>query len=472
MKISKIIIIKRKAIMLVIWYMWVRASNEEDLYILNGMDDSINNNCTSADIYNHVQPDQFINNFNECLIDEEQLYNPYNIQCISLNSSSALIENLPDVPNLNTLSTCPTDDSYSNGYCILDDMQTHNPCNAQYTTLNNVPYGKNVTETETLSIFTPHPTSIDYNQDASSLFELNSSEPQKIHEIGENQKSAHASTSTNRKRNNQNHKNIEPSTHTNSNNSNDGNELSQTPFVTSSIIDLDGYKNAVAQLHNYKLEFTEDEQKKEKLSCRLYLNAKEYDEAKYIKFKADIGDITKKYKDIWMALHKLKKETTYKILEYIGYIGKYKILENDLFKDCNLSYYPGILSDISKICKSSYSITKRAFKKRTPKNKLTNKSESDSKKSKVESDRNIITLGNIYAKRKINLLWHAESMLTLCNNRILQSSFVCAKDTANDLNLQRQLLLILCLPEIYEDLFYMEYEEIDLLRKKNHGQPS
>ncbi|KAI5165657.1 hypothetical protein NEIRO03_1277 [Nematocida sp. AWRm78] len=52
MKISKIIIIKRKAIFLVIWYMWVRASNEEDLYILNGMDDSINNNCTSADIYN------------------------------------------------------------------------------------------------------------------------------------------------------------------------------------------------------------------------------------------------------------------------------------------------------------------------------------------------------------------------------------------------------------------------------------
>ncbi|KAI5185337.1 hypothetical protein NEIRO03_2002 [Nematocida sp. AWRm78] len=536
---SKITIIKRKIILLLIWYIlmyilskefdtFVCASNEEIASTCNNMDNKRNNNYSSGQNYLNIQLNGFMNNSSECLTYEEQSYNPYNVQdssldndnmlandleqiliefqanpyyvenlygsdnCIpnndqpynpytvsdsSLNSNSTLTENLPELLNSNIFNPCSIEDSYNNNNNLytLNNVQTYNPHNIQNSSLNNILPNENLMNPEI--IYNQVSTSIDYLPNEYILFESNSAplacnniEPdssnsllflqppnssiQQIESVDQNLESTQVSTSTNRKRvYRSNNDSIDSDDDSDSDSIDSDDKFSRILFITSSIENLDRYKHLVTELHNYKLSCLENEQAPESISIALYGRSSiSYKSEFYPAFIISIMDNIKKYNNIWMALYMSKKKFIDKKMIFIYFLTGFYLNDREfIFNDCNLSYYPGLFLDLSKIRNSGYNIAKKFISK----NNLT-----------VKSDGNVTKLSDIYAKRNINLLWHAESMLVSYGNWLLQFLFTSTSEVEKEWNLQRQLLLILCIPEIYEDLFYMEYEEIDLLRKR------
>ncbi|KAI5144761.1 hypothetical protein NEPAR07_1256 [Nematocida parisii] len=425
----------------------------------------------------------------------EPPHNPYAVSNSLLNSNSTLTEGFPGLSNSNTFNPYPIENYYDNNQYTLNNVQTYNSYNIQNSYLNNIISNENPMDPEIShsQVF----TGINYLPSECMPFESNSTplacnniEPdssnplpslqplnssvQKMESVAQNLESTQVSTSTNRKRiyisssdsasnsssnsvddNNTNGDSSSDNTSDSSsyNTSDSVDNSSKILFITSSIKNLDSYKHLVTKLHNYKLKNLKSDRNQESVFMPLYSQCSiKYKSNIYPVLKKSIKNNIKKYKNVWMALYKSKRKIIHKKLKFIYYLtGFYLKKKEYIFKYCDLSYYSGLFSDLNQMHNSCYSISKRFI----PKNNLI-----------VKSYRNITKLSYIYAKRDINLLWHAESMLVSYNNQILWSSFICAREVEKDWNLRRQLLLILCLPEIYEDLFYMKYEEIDLLRKR------
>ncbi|KAI5166122.1 hypothetical protein NEIRO02_0982 [Nematocida sp. AWRm79] len=483
-------IIKRQTIVLFIWYMLIYiiqlnefnpivcASNWEDLYTL---DNGTNNNYSLQQSYSSNQSENAsVNNLKELsyagqTIYEEQEYNLYNILDDFLNTSNELPEDLDKTPASNSFNPNYTDNSYTTGCSILNSEYSNSSYNTEDSFLNNTLFRNNWIEPETPHIFSSPSTSINYNPEKEyTLLEVNNtilacnniqpdnistnpmpyssparSESQKLFRITKNLESAQiTSTVIDGKRKSQNYESARSYTSTNINYSMD-NELKKISFITSSIRNLDEYNSIVTTLHNYILEFIKNDQ--DNYPMPLFLDSMIYTEDEYSKSIQEIRDNANKYKNAWVALYLAKKENIHKRLNLIGYLSKQQKIENDIFQSCDLSYYPNILPDLDAKCKSCYKVPIKSSSK-------TN--------LKMESDSNQITLGIIYTKGGINLLWHAESMLIAYSNQIMLNSSINIEETLKIRCLKRQLLLILCLPEIYEDLFYMKYEEIHLLKQK------
>ncbi|KAI5165705.1 hypothetical protein NEIRO02_0619 [Nematocida sp. AWRm79] len=280
------------------------------------------------------------------------------------------------------------------------------------------------------------------------------SESQKLSKITKNLESTQiTSTAIDGKRKSQNFECARSCSST-SINCNMGNELKKISFITSSIRNLDDYIAAVKSLHDYKLKCLEHArtcEEQEKASILLYFDFytdnKSYTQELLIDNTIQITD---QYNNVWARLCISKKETIRERLNFIS-LNKCCQKEMKIFENYNLSYYPGILLDLNIKCMSFYNIYKKCFKHGTL----------------IEYDANLTTLSDIYAKRNINILWHAESMLISYNNLSIQSfsDYITLEDL-EDWNLKQNLLLILCIPEIYEDLFYMKYEDIGLVKQK------
>ncbi|EIJ87587.1 uncharacterized protein NEPG_02213 [Nematocida parisii ERTm1] len=486
-------IIKRKTIVLFIWYMLIYAiqlngfkpivfaSNWDGVHMLNN---STSNNYFLQQSYSSNQPENVsVNNLKEPSYDEqpiygEQEYNSYNILAAFLNTSSnELAEDLYKIPVSNLFDPNYTNNSYNSSYSLLNGEYSNSSYIGQDSSFNNTLFRNNWVEPEISHTFGSPSTSIKYNPEKEyTLLELNStnlacnniqlqnistnpmpysppacSENRKLSRITKSLESTQTtSTSIDGKQKNQNSESAISYISININ-YNTVNKLKKISFITSSIRNSDEYKSIVTALHDYILEFIKNEQDQDNYPMPLSLDSMMYTEDEYSKSIKEIRDNANKYKNVWVALYLAKKENIHKRLNLIGYLSKQQKIENDIFQSCDLSYYPNILSDLNAKCKSSY----RVPIKNSSKTNL-----------KVESDLNQITLGIIYTKRRINLLWHAESMLIAYNNQVMLSSSINIVENLKNRHLKKQLLLILCLPEIYEDLFYMKYEEIHLLKQK------
>ncbi|KAI5130945.1 hypothetical protein NEPAR03_2244, partial [Nematocida parisii] len=409
----------------------------------------------------------------------EQEYNSYDILDDFLNASNDLPEDLDNIPVSNLFDPNYTNNSYNSSYSLLNSEYSNSSYIGQDSSFNNTLFRNNWVEPETPHTFGSPSTSIKYNPEKEyTLLELNStnlacnniqpenistnpmpysppacSENKELSRITKSLESTQTtSTSIDGKQKNQNSESAISYISTNIN-YNTVNELKKISFITSSIRNSDEYKSIVTALHDYKLKYLEDvktDEEQEKPSILLYFDF-------IIDSKSSTPEIdnttriTDQYNNVWAYLCMSKKETIKERISFIWCLCRNPQQEIKMFENCNLSYYPGILIDLNIKCASFYNIPK----KYSIQNKL------------VERDASTITLSDIYAKRNINILWHAESMLISHNNQILQrfSNNILQEDI-EDWNLKQHLLLILCIPEIYEDLFYMKYEDIGLLKQK------
>ncbi|EIJ93771.1 hypothetical protein NEPAR06_1761 [Nematocida parisii] len=224
-------------------------------------------------------------------------------------------------------------------------------------------------------------------------------------------------------------------------------------FKLDVIKNSDQYKIFIKELHEYKLSMLK-ESTKYRTTAPLLFGIKVDIEGAELNLKKSTIDAINKSKNIWIALHLEKKDNIQLGLGFIRHLSNCPAELKKTFKDCGLTYYEGVFIDLSgyltKQCKFCY-------------NEPVNHLKSDSYTTIIKPYN--ITLGDIYIKKDINLLWHAESLWASSISRYIQNSTpVDTEELQKDLDLKRKLLLILSIPEIYEDLFYMQYDEINLVK--------
>ncbi|KAI5167702.1 hypothetical protein NEIRO03_1986 [Nematocida sp. AWRm78] len=171
-----------------------------------------------------------------------------------------------------------------------------------------------------------------------------------------------------------------------------------------------------------------------------------------LKFYFNINIAIKKTKNVWVVLSMIKKESIEKAFWVVNFLNSYKnTIRNSIFNEDNVSYYPGLFLDLDIYLHKEFPFSNNTSIRRVS---------TDNVKTFLPC---AVTLGDIYIKKDINLLWHLESILiTRMDQTILGSSFIIKE---KDIYLKRRFLLILSIPEIYEDLFYIKYEEIELLER-------
>ncbi|OAG32420.1 hypothetical protein NEIG_02525 [Nematocida sp. ERTm5] len=224
-------------------------------------------------------------------------------------------------------------------------------------------------------------------------------------------------------------------------------------FKLHAIKNSDQYKIFIKELHGYKLSILKDPTKY-KTTAPLLFGIKVNIEDAEPKLTKSTIDAINKSKNIWIALHLEKRDNIQLGLGFIRHLSKYPAELKKTFKDCGLTYYKEVFIDLN-----SYLTKQCRFCYNEPVDRL----KCDSYTSIVKPYN--ITLGDIYIKKDINLLWHAESLWSSYISHYIQNSTSTdTEELQKDLDLKRKLLLILCIPEIYEDLFYMQYDEINLVK--------
>ncbi|KAI5125449.1 hypothetical protein NEPAR08_0124 [Nematocida parisii] len=159
-----------------------------------------------------------------------------------------------------------------------------------------------------------------------------------------------------------------------------------------------------------------------------------------------------KNQNIWIGLCVIKKESIQIRLEFIMNYLKDLDLRHKSFNMCYFFYYYKMFQDLHQ-----YLTREKATCYNKPTEFLPNH-------VLVPLKCNEITLGDIYIKKDINLLWHAESIMTSYVDPKIPSFYKKKNKSLKARRLKRQLLLILSIPEIYEDLLYMNYKEIGQLQ--------
>ncbi|KAI5183656.1 hypothetical protein NEIRO03_1236 [Nematocida sp. AWRm78] len=212
------------------------------------------------------------------------------------------------------------------------------------------------------------------------------------------------------------------------------------------------YRKSIAEMHAYKLSILEKRNQNNpevQLSFRYKANAKDVQTELIDNIN---NGSEEKISIIWVSLYKTKKQYIKNGFLFVNYIDMSLIKTMNLFTKYDMFYYYEMLRDLGVyLTKNSVSYYNKDIKK-------------SSKNTVVEHNPYKITLGDIYIKKDINLLWHAESVLIAYIDHVIQRCPMY-RENIQDFNLKRQLLLILCIPEIYEDLFYMKYEEIKLVKQ-------
>ncbi|EIJ94709.1 uncharacterized protein NEPG_00232, partial [Nematocida parisii ERTm1] len=233
-------------------------------------------------------------------------------------------------------------------------------------------------------------------------------------------------------------------------------KLASTPSKIHVFRDSDEYKKFLEELHTYKLSVKNHNKD---MQC---IVPSFFDQDIDIIFtKKEISDLAnhiiikaKKNKNLWACLPTIKEKNIKTKLAVIKELSRNLYKMNSIFKGYKISYYYNMFRNLNnyliKNCSSYYNTPIRY-----------------SENNKIVKFKNYkISLGDIYSKRDINLLWHIESMLLSSTNQKTQRFIRNINKNLDDLQLKRQLLLILCIPEIYEDLFYMKYEEISRVKNR------
>ncbi|OAG32419.1 hypothetical protein NEIG_02524 [Nematocida sp. ERTm5] len=209
------------------------------------------------------------------------------------------------------------------------------------------------------------------------------------------------------------------------------------------------YENIINILYMYRLSIAKQTHQEPPSFIKSQVNIKLYS-----KLITNIKKAIEKRKIVWNGLYMIKKENICTKIELIDFIGNNRDYMDEMFKKCNMGY-SGMSSNLYKYLTKNYASCY-------------------TKKKKVRSGRKLmpfnlieVTLGDIYIKKDINLLWHTESLWVSCIIQYIQNSTSTdTEELQKDLDLKRKLLLILCIPEIYEDLFYMQYDEINLVKQR------
>ncbi|KAI5165223.1 hypothetical protein NEIRO03_0181 [Nematocida sp. AWRm78] len=156
--------------------------------------------------------------------------------------------------------------------------------------------------------------------------------------------------------------------------------------------------------------------------------------------------------NIWIGLSVIKKESIQIRLEFIMHYLKNLDLRDKSFNKFYFFYYYKMFQDLYLYLTREKVTCYNMPTEFLPNHRLT------------PLKYNEITLGDIYIKKDINLLWHAESMMTSYVNPEITSISENKDQSLEAQRLKRQMLLILSIPEIYEDLLYMNYKEIGMLQ--------
>ncbi|EIJ89372.1 hypothetical protein NEPAR06_0481 [Nematocida parisii] len=396
------------------------------------------------------------------IIYKEQLDNSYSTQEDSLNNKNTTTDGFMEVSSSNPFNSDSMNNPYAFDYYMHEYNYTYNSYNFPDEFLDNTPDSDSMNKTQAQNTCNSLRINKNSSPEPYSLFELNSTEfacSSKEPDIIPSNLVSHSQSMPSDSNNEELHKTSQsldnPCTSTSrkrkscSNNNTDtspGKLLS----ITSSVESLDDYTYLVETIHNYKLELLKNKKEEDISSAPMYFNHSISNiKAAFLSLNNVIRTNGTIYNNVWIALMASSNDIFIK-LKIIIYLATYKNIEESLFTNCKLSYYHGVISDLNRKYKSCYSVPKR----------------DPSKFIKVEADLNLVTLGSIYAKRNINLLWHAESMLMAYKSHNIAYSSYNTEETEEDWNVKHGLLLILCLPEVYEDLFYMKYEDIGLLKQK------
>ncbi|OAG30090.1 hypothetical protein NEIG_01123 [Nematocida sp. ERTm5] len=232
--------------------------------------------------------------------------------------------------------------------------------------------------------------------------------------------------------------------------------ITNMPPIIRVVRDSDVYKKFLEELDTHRLSVKYNNENHQCIAPLFYNQIVDDNVIEHVNKELidRIYSTMKKSQNLWIALQSIKQENIKTKLAIIQEVHRCSYDLNSTFELFTVIYYPKILGNLNnylhKNIISSYN-THIIEDLLYTENKI-NLEEFNPYKS---------TLSDIYIKNNINLLWHAESVLMSYTNIPVDCSIDLLVSTAE---LKRQLLFILCIPEIYEDLFYMNYEEIYMLR--------
>ncbi|KAI5155489.1 hypothetical protein NEPAR06_1875, partial [Nematocida parisii] len=216
------------------------------------------------------------------------------------------------------------------------------------------------------------------------------------------------------------------------------------------------YKKFIEKLHKHRLSVKNNNENNQHTAPSFYNQIVDNIAVKNVNKELidRISTITKKNHNLWTGLQSIKEESTKTKLAIIkGVLSCFYNL-SPIFQSCEVLYYNRIMQDLNNYF---YRNIISSYNTHIIEDLL----QTENRIKLNEFNPYKSTLGDIYIKNNINHLWHAESILMSCTNIHIE----CSNDLpACTVELKRQLLFILCIPEIYEDLFYMKYEDIDILR--------
>ncbi|OAG30770.1 hypothetical protein NEIG_00254 [Nematocida sp. ERTm5] len=209
------------------------------------------------------------------------------------------------------------------------------------------------------------------------------------------------------------------------------------------------YVNSISTFAKYKVLLMKDTYrfKPTQVILYFYANNKSRRDVIYFSFSNGIIRKLKKTKNIWMGLYTAKQRDARRSIFLIKYLAENPKIAKPIFKNYNMFYYNGFIKDLYKYMLNEiptcyYMEINSSSYNRAPSNDIMK-----------------ISLGDIYIRKSINLLWHAESMLVIImEQNKLNLNSISVPDISR---IKMQIQLILSIPEIYEDLFYIPYSLIE-----------
>ncbi|KAI5127109.1 hypothetical protein NEPAR04_0780 [Nematocida parisii] len=211
------------------------------------------------------------------------------------------------------------------------------------------------------------------------------------------------------------------------------------------------YFDSINTFNRYKVLSMKDIYRFKPTQAILCSYAKNKSRRDEIYFSFGIGMIRefKKIRNIWISIYTAKKRDARRAIFLIKYLVENPEITKQIFKNYNMFYYNRFIKDLYK-----YMLNEIPTCYCTEIN-------SASYYNRAFSRNNImkIPLGDIYIRKGINLWWHAESMLVIIiEQNKLNLDSIGVPDISR---IKRQIQLILSIPEIYEDLFYIPYSLIE-----------
>ncbi|KAI5131278.1 hypothetical protein NEPAR04_2417 [Nematocida parisii] len=464
MKASNKAKIERSPVILFILSMWlglnplktlnivICTSNKEFLSHITDISSNINEYCPAQ---NFISNSELSNDNNNYIEDMEDLYNTYICTESHANNPPVELDQI-EMPAPETFNPQTINIYSSNTSCVQNSVQLLNPFINQNGYLYDTPLIDDLIETFTPQEFNtntidpyfstaPHvETPLNYNASACNDVASNSTMTMKYEQPTTSMNKMLFNATQYLEINKEN-----PSINIVQKSADEINKRNQNSIKDPVLKYSNEYKNIIDTLCIYRLSVAKQAHQEPPSFVKSQVNIKIYS-----KLIDSIKNAIKERKIVWSGLYMIKKENISTKLELIDFIGNNRDYMDKMFKQCNMGY-SGMSSNLYKYLTKNYSSCYIKKKKVKLDRKL------------VRFNPNEVTLGDIYIKKDINLLWHTESLWVSCIiQHIQKSTHVDTEELQKDLDLKRKLLLILSIPEIYEDLFYMQYDEINLVKQK------